>query len=225
MSSESEAAKEIAKTTGKAIEAAQAFGGFISRFIGGSAEQAAGMLEDWLRVKRFEKQILLMDKVNKILSERGITLPNREIPLKLLLPIVEQASIEEDDSIHSLWANLLANFGDPTSGVNVEMVYVDILKSISPVEAKIMDSVYSLDFESALHEGILTKDLPYSVICRPKELERADLPTSEIILALANLDRLGCLSIKTSMGGGQLFGLANPTLLGKKFVEACIEHK
>lgn len=41
------------------------------------------------------------------------------------------------------------------------------------------------------------------------------------MLSLANLARLGCISIQKSWGGGEIFKLVNPTLLGKSFVEAC----
>ncbi len=46
MEEESKAVQEVAKTTGKAIDAAREAGGFIARFIVGSLEQGMGIFED-----------------------------------------------------------------------------------------------------------------------------------------------------------------------------------
>ena len=43
MSDESKAVEEVAKVTGKAIDAGLELGGFLSKYVGGSIEQAMGI--------------------------------------------------------------------------------------------------------------------------------------------------------------------------------------
>ena len=54
------AAQEVAKTTGKGIDAGLELGGFFARFTGGPLEQASGIVEDKLRYMRWERQVRLM---------------------------------------------------------------------------------------------------------------------------------------------------------------------
>ena len=53
------AVQEVAKTTGKAIDAAQNFGGFFSKYVSGSVEQGMGIFEDKLKYMRWERQVRL----------------------------------------------------------------------------------------------------------------------------------------------------------------------
>lgn len=219
-----ESVKEIAATTGKAIDLAKDMGIFLGRFISGPLEQRMGIWEDKLKYRRWEAQISLISKANKKMEELGIV-PNRSLPLKIAIPLLEYASVEETEDLQTLWANLLINYGNNASGVKQELVYIEILKSLSPLEAKILQTVYSLPFKEALHNGVPTKNLPeYATVFpenRSGEDEDISDPLPEIVAALANLDRLGCISITRSMGGGQLFYGLNATMLGRIFVESC----
>jgi len=44
-------------------------------------------------------------------------------------------------------------------------------------------------------------------------------------LALVNLAKVGCIAPTRTLGGGELFSMVNPTLLGKYFIEACTLKK
>ena len=84
--------EEIAKTTGKAIEAAREAGGFLARFIHRSVEQASGIVGDWLTYVRWERQQRLMDRANEFMRERGVTVPSRAIGLYTMWSSMEPAS-------------------------------------------------------------------------------------------------------------------------------------
>ena len=51
--------------------------------------------------------------------------------------------------------------------------------------------------------------------------EEPQQPGEEVTFALANLERLGCISLPTTWGGGQIFSIIYPAVLGRKLVEAC----
>jgi hypothetical protein len=123
--------EEIAKTTGKAIDAAREAGGFLARFIRRPVEQASGIVGDWLTYVRWERQQRLMDRSNEFMKERGVAVPSRAVPLKIAIPIMREGSLEEDDELQDIWARLLVNAADASSGIDVKHMFLSILKDLS----------------------------------------------------------------------------------------------
>ncbi|MBI5936254.1 MAG: DUF4393 domain-containing protein [Betaproteobacteria bacterium] len=226
ISETAKAVQEVAKTTGKAIDAGERFGKFISRFVAGPLEQGVGIFEDKLKYMRWERQVRLMQRADQLLGEIGLAQPTRAIPLKLAVPLLEAASLEDDDRLQDLWARLLVNAANSRSGVDLQRAYIAILEQITPLEAALLQNIYSLPFEQTQHNGVVVGRLPTEVaVGRNDELEdKLPEPSDEVKLALANLARLGCISIGKSWGGGEIFKTVNPTLLGRSFVEACTLH-
>ena len=68
------AAQEVAKMTGKGIDAGRELGGFFARFIGGPIEQASDIVEDKLRYLRWERQVRLMKRAEEFLEQVLIAL-------------------------------------------------------------------------------------------------------------------------------------------------------
>lgn len=216
------AAQEIAKTTGKVIGAGEKLGSFLARFICGPLEQGVGIVEDKLKYYRWERQQRLMKRAEEYMSKAGLKEPTKLIPLKLAVPLFQAASMEDDDYLQDMWARLLVNGTNISSGVDLKRVYIDILERLTSLETQILEQIYSLPFEEIRHNGVFTVDLPeVATIANDKEMHEAQQPNDEVKLALANLHRLGCISIARSWGGGELFSSVTPTLLGKSFVEAC----
>jgi hypothetical protein len=143
--------------------------------------------------------------------------------MKIAFPLLEGALLEEDDSLQDRWAALLVNAGNANFGAEIQRVHLRILEEISPLEASILDVIYSVSFRDAQHEGILTGDLPTSARIRQKsdDVNKLPLPPEDVMLAIGNLARLGCLRLPTTWGGGESFKMVNPTVLGRSFVNAC----
>jgi hypothetical protein len=220
------ATQEVAKTAGKAIDAGEKLGRFIARFISGPLEQGIGIFEDKLRYMRWERQQRLMKRAEDFMREVGLNQPTRPLQLKFAVPLLQAASLEDDDYLQDLWAKLLVNAANATSGVDQKRAFVDILESLSAFDAQILEKLYSLPFEETRHKGILTQHLPGSVSVEPDDPNHKQVPPSaEVELALANLARLGVISVARSWGGGEIFASVNPTLLGKSFVQACTLRK
>ena len=111
------AIQEVAKTARTGIEATRRLGGLVSTIINEPVEAVVGMFTDRLQFMRAERQLRLADRWREILRERKIQGGLRTVPPKLALPIIENASLEEDDELQDLWANLLASAVDPRPGV------------------------------------------------------------------------------------------------------------
>jgi len=223
VSETAKAVQEVAKTTGKAIDATQKFGGFISRYVAGPLEQGMGIFEDKLKYMRWERQLRLMQRAEQLLRETGLNEPTRAIPLKLAVPLLEAASLEDDDYLQDLWARLLVNAANGNSQVSLQRAYIAILEQLTPFEAVILQMIYSLPYDQTRHDGVVVGKLPASVSIGKDDGNEDALtePSGEVKLALANLSRLGCIVIQKSWGGGEIFKQVNPTLLGKSFVDAC----
>jgi Abortive infection alpha len=216
------ATQEVAKTTGKAIDAAREFGGFISRYISGSLEQGMGIFEDKLKYMRWERQMRLMRRASAYMASIGVDTPTKPIPLKLAVPLLEAASLEDDDYLQDLWAKLLVNSSIEGSPIDLNRSYIDILERLSHLEAKILSVIYAQPEIKVRNRSILTGNLPDSVEVEDENSKEEPMqPSEEVIFALANLERLGCISLPTSWGGGQIFSTIYPAVLGRKLVEAC----
>lgn len=204
----------------KSVDLAEKVGGFIAPLIKGTLEQGIGIFEDKLKYARWERQVRLMQRAQKFMDERGIQVEN-PIPLKYAVPLLQGASLEDDDHLQDLWAKLIVN-SVADNGIELRRVYIDILERITPLEAKILEKIYELPFEENRHTFLITCDLPERIHVREEgQTGTPRLENTDVELALVNLARLGCISPTKTIGGGELFSMVNMTLLGKKFYEAC----
>jgi hypothetical protein len=216
------AGQEIAKATAQAIAAGERFGAFVARFISGPLEQASGIVEDRLKYFRWERQQRLIQRSEEFMHSLGMGGPTRAVPLKIAIPLLQGASLEDDDTLQDLWAKLLVNAADEDNPVTIQRMFIDILENIGPLEARILDAIYAIPFDDMKHRGVETASLPRSAALLHKaEGYKPKDPSPDVELALANLARLGCLSPVKTFGGGEILAIINPSLLGKSFVEAC----
>ena len=155
MNDESEALKEGAKAVqegakaiGKVVDAGREAGGWLDRIFGVGIEHAvARRWSDREMVKRIEAAILdwerlelLVHKVEKGLKEKGIT-QTRLPPPKIMLPLIEHATMEYEDDLHTLWANLLGAALDG-AGDDVHRKYVSTLSELSANDARVLEIIY-----------------------------------------------------------------------------------
>lgn len=131
-----DAAKEVAKTTGKAIDVLRDTGGFFNRVFGGLIEDGVGLVADRLKYYRKERAVLLAEKVERILTERRV-LATKAVPVSIAVPLLENATLEDDDDLHDLWARLLANSMDPR-GPRVDRSFISILSEMTAHDALLL---------------------------------------------------------------------------------------
>lgn len=218
---DAKAVQEVAKATGKGIDAVREAGGFIARYVAGPLEEGIGIFHDRLRYVRWERQVRLMQRADQFLRDAGLKEPSRGVPLKVAVPLLQAATIEDDNDLQDRWAALLVNAANAGSGVAVQRSFVDILEQLSSLEVRILDTVYSLPFEDSQHSGVATASLPDQAHVVAEKVKVDDLPSDEVVLALSNLVRLGCVRMVGTWGGGESFASINPTVLGREFVRAC----
>jgi len=132
------AVPEIAKGMA-ALGAAIPFNSIVKRMLGPAADELAEMWRDRVRLYRYERQLKCVEKAEKMAQEAGFT--PQAVPPKILFPLLEGASFEENDDLHTMWAALLANAASRENVTNVGPRFVAILKQMAPDEAALLKSL------------------------------------------------------------------------------------
>lgn len=217
-----EAVQEVAKVTGKGIDAVTELCHFVSDFTREPIAEGLGIVADRLRFIRVEQQHKFFVRARERLIEAGLERPTRAIPLNFAIPLLEQASLEEDDSLQGLWANLLVNAANAKSKTEIRRTFISILEQLTPVDALIMLKVYSLPLIDGEEPWVITDQLPGQVrYSAPDETVDAwAQPSATVKLSLANLARVGCLDLGDMFGGPKSYTHIGQTVLGRAFFDA-----
>jgi hypothetical protein len=120
------------------VEAAlKPFADLLDKLAGPAAKELGLALKDHMRVFRLKRQLRLFERVKEMLAESNMQ-PG-QVPFKLLLPLVENASVEENDNLQDRWAAMLAN-----AAVNREVhpSFPEILKQLSEKEVAYLDACF-----------------------------------------------------------------------------------
>lgn len=216
------AAQEVAKTTGKGIEAVQEIGAFVARFLGGPLEQASGIVEDKLKYIRWERCVRYMQRAEEFLGQQGLQAPTRSVPMKIAIPILEAASMEEDDDLQDIWARLLVNAADADSGSNVTRSLVTVLQDFGPLEVQLLQAIHDAPAEMEPIGVVPTMGLPHEYLDPKSDLEgETGLPPEPIQVALWHLVRLGCIGSAGTWDSIVGIRRVQITALGRVLVKAC----
>jgi hypothetical protein len=166
-----------------------------------------------------------LNAAGDMLEEAGVQ--PTAVPHRVLVPALQAASLEDDQELRRRWATLIANAADPSKLRDVTPSFVAILSELSPVEAKILETVYfmqraSMDFV-VRGRGLLrlTSESDGSVVELP-------VPYGDFKVLSDNLHRLGLVDFK--FGGPTTARLSVHTKLyqglplsplGRHFMAAC----
>src|SRR5712692_6724157 len=131
------AVQSVAKLGEKSLETSEKLGGFFAKVFREPLEEVSGMVTDKLRFVRWRRLAQMSDDVNAILEDRGVS-ETRAVAPKLALPIFEESSLEDDESLQSLWNHLLANCMDPSFNGDLRYGFVDMIKNITGIEVTIL---------------------------------------------------------------------------------------
>lgn len=224
---ESKALQEVAKTTGKAIDAGREMGGFIAKYVAGPLEQAMGIWEDKLKYRRWENQIKFAEKIRSALQSRGLDGPTRIVELNIAIPLLEEALLADSDELRDRWAMLLANAAD-ANGPEIRRAYIGILAEMTPFDALILDKIFEaeqafLPTKEVPVAEIWTHLLPSEVRVLPLENplhDPVDLPV-DVEVSLGNLARLGLITSAMAFGGNACMSAVSMTGLGRQFIISC----
>lgn len=176
-SESAKAVQEVAKTTKAGIEATEKLGSFVSRIIGEPVDEVVGIITDKLKYMRWERQQRLTERAKQFIKEKNIKDDLRIVQPKVALPIIENASLEENDELQDLWAYLIASAVDPNFNGKIRMAFIDIIKQLEVNDVHILNFIYSYYVDN--NERLLAevrKDLGANF--RIKNMDGNDIPVS-----------------------------------------------
>lgn len=193
---------------------------FLEKVIPNFVLEGGGILSDTVRFWRWKNQINIIKKVKSIVENSK--LDKKQVPLKILLPIMENASLEEEEIIQNKWANILANA--ITASKNITPNYAEILKELSVLEVVILDKLF--DESNKENDYEKRKQLQFS---KQKISEIFKLSSEQADLIIENLYRLNLCQAPAGHGiavGQYKFALRTTevfefTTFGYYFVQAC----
>ncbi len=228
------ATQEVAKTTTKAIEAVNKVGSFLSKALGEPIEEAIGMIGDKLKFMRWERQIRLIDKVEEISQNRKIIGKEIPIPPKLFIPIMENASLEDNNTLQDIWARLIVSSQDEKTSKNVRVAYIDIIKQLEDVDVMFLDKLYYWYQDYTKQNNILDENF-YTKLTFSKDniIKSLDLSEFEYQSIVDNLMRVRCIRseikiITSIMAGNEAmtidkgYNSLQLTALGVNFIQICV---
>jgi Abortive infection alpha len=217
--------EETIRAGAGAVKEVAALGNRLAGYFEGPILQFSGALEDTVSAWRLKRVIKLRDDVQNILQERGLEFPSRDVPPKFALPLLNYASLEEDDELQARWARLLANAADASIKMDLRTAYVEILKELTALDVKILDIVVKLsgsDLPPRMTYPIETEELPHNARVHVDGGSRElGFPSPSVMESLSNLNRLGCLIPASGFGGAPAFTVVYATPLGISLYRAC----
>jgi hypothetical protein len=114
---------------------------FLSVALAEPAKSVTGFLvTDRVNFRRYKNLIRMVVEAKHLLEAAGLSAT--EVPLKIIHPLLEAASVEEDEDIQKIYSTLLAG---ASSADRLPFIasYVDILRQLSPEEARLLKLLYA----------------------------------------------------------------------------------
>jgi uncharacterized protein YbcV (DUF1398 family) len=197
----------------------------LKTLFGQSFDEIGGMIADQVKLRRFKNQIKIFGKAQEILKENKID--PKKVSLKVLAPLIELSSYEEEETLQDKWANLIAYVLKGNADTVFQQNSITILNKLSNVEAVFLDGLYEevqkkrvAQFNTLLERYEKTqRDYPdYKFNTYPKQphefhtseftyiihkyVKERKLERSEFHLMISNLVTLGVLQWETDVSVG-----------------------
>lgn len=114
---------------------------FLAKLLGPAADEMGEIGRDYIKGRRAKNAERTLEEAEKMISEVGRE--PAEVPLKVLIPLLEAASLEEQGELTKKWAALLANATDSSGNRNrVDAGFIEILKQLSIHDARALQALF-----------------------------------------------------------------------------------
>jgi hypothetical protein len=130
------------------LAAAKAAEPYLLKVLGAPLEQIGGLLAspfEEIRKRRAERLARIASDAAGQVRESG-TEPV-QIPDYLAIPLLEKATLVDDENLQKMWASLLANASHPDRSADVSQSFPAMLAGLSPRDAKFLE----VFFNAAVH--------------------------------------------------------------------------
>lgn len=109
----------------------------VYRLAGPVCDDIGAMISDSIKPYRAKNLVNTLRKTDRILRDAG--LPANAVPTRLLFPIADASSIEDNETLQEMWAGLLATASQQTDAVSPS--FIETLKQLTPDEARHLEVI------------------------------------------------------------------------------------
>ncbi len=128
---------------------------FIQKVITPPLEEVGLLFADHIKYWRLKNQVKIVEKAELFLKDNNIK--TQKVSLKVLAPLLDAASFEEDESLQEKWAALLVHTVEMGSKANTTL-YSSILRQLTNEDAEIFEYVYTVFIGGhSLRNGLFTE--------------------------------------------------------------------
>jgi len=192
----------------------------LQKVAGPAAEEIGLTLRDSVHVYRVRRAYRLAEKFSRFCVEQRVQ--PRRVPLNILLPVLDAASVEDTESLHSMWTNILCAAAIPGAKSQPYPAFIATLKQMSLEEVVFYNALYDdLDKRRAEYTALSEKgkariafpefpdgyELVYAYLHANGYVELAGSREEahnqhkfEVDVAFENLSRLGLLGVRLEPG-------------------------
>lgn len=186
------------------------------------AQEIGNIIGDYLRQLRMKNLERLSHKFKKRQSDKHLTDDDlRTVPPKLGLPLLNAASLEDDDVMQELWANLLLNAADSKFTSEIRVAFIDIIKTLTPIDAQMLRQIYN---SVAPEDLVSNTSVEVHINCK-KAMNDLHIDALTCDASLDNLERCQLISRpapRWSETDEDENLIKDLTALGILFIRACI---
>jgi hypothetical protein len=179
---------------------------FIGKVFGPSAdavgEVIAHPIQDWHR-RRVERASQMLLDAAVLVEESGHE--PQAVPPRVLWPLLQNGSLEEDTELQKYWVSLLATAS--LSPDDVPPAYPSILSELSPGEARTLNWLYEKGHPNVESIGAIGFF--------------GDISSYTYLLAFENLNRLRLIIPERLVSGGDRYDVVSLTPLAIALMDAC----
>jgi hypothetical protein len=223
-------------TVGKptAVALASIVGKILSPSVDAIGEGIAAPLQAWAR-RRGERAGATLVAAAQMLQKANIE--PHAVPGRVLMPILEHASWEQDPALQSKWAALLANAASPGELGKILPAFADILRMLTPLHARVLDWMFAQEqkpdipswfstwpnFERHTVESTFAlSSADYALLISDMERMQLVEPYREIKSTPDNIDGDELLKwIMVQVNDREKYRFVAFTALGLRFMRAC----
>lgn len=190
---------------------------FFAKLFGPTAEEGGQLIGEQLRFWRFKNGVRIAEQAQKILESKGIE--PKAVPAKILIPLLENASLEEDENLQIKWVSLLA---EAASGHEIHPSFPKILSELGSADAKILEFLFHNHQQEEERRFSTTKDITISAglpgMCEQMFEDYLKIEYQAIRISLGNLIRLNLCTPKDYIVEGEFD--PNPKLNNRFFLSS-----
>lgn len=155
---------------------------YISQIVDFPGNQIAGVLVNRVDVWKFSNKVRVLSLARQYMEQNPFQI--RKMSPDIFIPLLDEASLVEDERIAKMYASLIICFSNPEAFDKVHPSYPRVLGQLSKVDVRLLESMYG----GIQHGGYDFHDKGFDLdtCCRLFQLSK-----EQAILSFQNLWRVG----------------------------------